>query len=210
MTDAGLDLDQIRAVTLASYQQRAEAFWAGTRDHDVSQNLQAMFGAIAAPTPWTILDFGCGPGRDLIALAALGHTAIGLDGTPAFCEMARANSGCVVWQQDFMALQLPDRHFDGIFANATLQHIPQQELPRVLGQLRQALRPDGVLFASSPRGDDTQGWNGDRFGAYRSLQGLTAQLTAAGFVLVDHYYRPVGLPFDQQNWLATVARRVGP
>ena len=203
-----LDLDHIRAVTLASYQNRAQAFWDGTRDHDVRQNLQALLGALEGPQPWTILDFGCGPGRDLVALTALGHTAVGLDGTPAFCDMARAISGCPVWQQDFLHLDLPLGHFDGIFANATLQHIPQQEMPRVLGELRQALRPNGVLFASSPRGDDTEGWNGDRFGAYRSLAGLTALLEDAGFALVHHYYRPTDLPLEQQNWLATVARRV--
>ena len=59
------------------------------------------------PPPYTILDFGCGPGRDLKTLAALGHTAIGLDGSAAFVAMARADTGCEAWQQDFLALYLP-------------------------------------------------------------------------------------------------------
>ena len=46
--------------------------------------------------------------------------------------MARAHSGCEVWQQDFLALDLPDGRFDGVFANAALFHVPSQALPRVL------------------------------------------------------------------------------
>lgn len=48
--------------------------------------------------------------------------------------MARADSGCEVWQQNFLALRLPAGHFDGIFANASLFHVPGSALPRVLGE----------------------------------------------------------------------------
>src|SRR5207248_212496 len=107
-------------------------------------NRDALLDALGGPGPWSILDLGCGPGRDLAAFAALGHEAIGLDGCAAFVEMARAHTGCEVWQQDFLALALPPARFDGIFANASLFHVPTQELPRVLGELRAALRPRGV------------------------------------------------------------------
>src|SRR5271169_322074 len=123
------DLAQIAGRTLEHYDQRAEEFWEGTRDHDVSQNLTALLQSIEGEPPFTILDFGCGPGRDLKTCAELGHTAIGLDGAARFAAMARAHSGCEVWQQDFLRLDLPNGHFDGIFANATLFHVPGQELP---------------------------------------------------------------------------------
>ena len=57
--------------------------------------------------PFTILDFGCGPGRDLMAFTERGHDAVGLDGAARFVEMARTNSGCEVWRQDFCRLDLP-------------------------------------------------------------------------------------------------------
>src|ERR1700682_5072840 len=66
--------------TLDSYGERADAFWEGTRNHDVSQNLQALLRHIVAKPPFTILDLGCGPGRDLKALTELSHTAIGIEG----------------------------------------------------------------------------------------------------------------------------------
>src|SRR5437667_1762244 len=55
--------------------------------------------------------------------------------------MARAYSGCEVLHQDFLAMALPESRFDGVFANASLFHVPGQELPRVLLELRKAFAP---------------------------------------------------------------------
>src|SRR4051812_27848677 len=109
------DLEQIARLTLEHYNHRAEAFWEGTRDHDVSQNITALLQYVESKPPFTILDFGCGPGRDLKVFAELGHVAVGLEGAPHFAVMARAHSGCEVWQQDFLTLDLPEKHFDGVF-----------------------------------------------------------------------------------------------
>ncbi len=201
------DLEQLAERTLEHYRGRAEQFREGTRDHDVSQNIAALLKHIVGPPPFTILDFGCGPGRDVQAFTRLGHRAIGLEGAPEFVAMARAATGCEVWQQDFLKLDLPDNTFDGIFANASLFHVPTQELPRVLRELRAALKSQGVLFSSNPRGNDEEGWQGGRFGVFHRLESWQRHLTAAGFVEIEHYYRPAGLPREQQPWLATVWRR---
>ncbi len=79
------ELDKIATATLAHYEQHAEEFRAGTRDHDVSQNIASLLRHIEGESPFTILDFGCGPGRDLKTLAGLGHTAIGLEGACRLC-----------------------------------------------------------------------------------------------------------------------------
>lgn len=200
-------LDQITAGTLGHYNARAEAFREGTRDHDVSQNIAALLRHIEAKPPFTLLDVGCGPGRDLKAFSALGHIAIGIDGSERFVEMARADSGCEVWHQDFLKLDLPHAYFDGIFANAALFHVPTAALPAVLHTLRAALRLRGVFFSSNPRGNNQEGWNHGRYGAYHDLQAWRLYMTQAGFTELEHYYRPAGLPRDQQPWLATVWRR---
>ena len=197
----------VSARTLAHYEQRAEDFRDATRDHDVSQNIGALLRPIEVTPPFTILDFGCGPGRDLKTFARLGHIAVGLDGSARFAEMARAESGCEVWQQDFLALDLPDGRFDGVFANASLFHVPSRELPRVLRQLRATLAAGGVLFSSNPRGANEEGWNGGRYGAFHDLDAWRGYLSDAGFVELEHYYRPRGLPHEQQPWLASVWRR---
>ena len=201
------ELQRIAGETLAHYEQRAEDFWAGTRDHDVRQNIDALLQHIEGAPPVAILDFGCGPGRDLKTFAGLGHLAVGVEGAARFAQMARAWSGCDVWQQDFLALDLPAERFDGVFANAALFHVPAQELPRVLRELRATLKPRGVLFSSNPRGANEEGWNRGRYGAYHDRETWQRYMTEAGFDELAHYYRPAGLPREQQPWLASVWRR---
>jgi SAM-dependent methyltransferase len=194
----------ITATTIGHYDARAEAFWEGTRDHDVQQNRDSLLRYLPSRAPLRILDFGCGPGRDLSAFRALGHEPVGLDGSLRFCEMARAMSGCEVLRQDMLRLDLPPEDFDGVFANASLFHVPGQELPRVLQELRDVLRPGGILFASNPRGPNHEGWSGERYGAYHEHETWRPIVEAAGFREREHYYRPPGRPRDEQPWLATV------
>jgi SAM-dependent methyltransferase len=203
------DLGKITGLTLDHYNQNAEDFHEGTQDHDVSQNIAALLQYIEGEAPFTILDFGCGPGRDLQAFTKLGHIAVGLEGAARFAEMARAHSGGEVWQQDFLKLDLPDQRFDGVFANAALFHVPSQELPRVLRELHATLKPRGVLFSSNPHGHNEEGWNRGRYGAFYDLETWRRYLSAAGFVELTYYYRPTDLPRAQQPWLATVWRRMG-
>ena len=202
------DLLQISAKTLEHYSEQADAFWHGTRDHDVQQNIAALLRHLPRTVPLGILDVGCGPGRDLMAFRALGHAPIGVEGSAPMADLARQNSGCEVWQQDFLELNLPTEHFDGVFANASLFHVPSQALPRVLQQLHATLKPKGVLFASNPRGSNQEGWNGPRYGVYHDLETWRGFLTAAGFTELEHYYRPAGLPRAQQPWLASVWRKL--
>ena len=121
--------------------------------------------------------------------------------------MARANSGCEVLHQDFLAMALPGARFHGVFANASLFHVPSMELPRVLRELNETLHPRGVLFCSNPRGDNEEGLNGDRYCCFFDLNTWRAHVTAAGFSETLNHYRPPGLPRDEQPWLATVWRK---
>jgi len=203
------ELTETSAITLSHYAQHAEKFWEGTRDHDVTQNRQALLAHLAGPGPYRILDFGCGPGRDLKAFRDLGHEAVGLDGCARFVELARRYSGCEVWHQDFLTLHLPPESFDGIFANAALFHVPSQELRQVLRELWATLRPNGVLFSSNPRGENEEGWSGERYGVYYNLARWRDLVAAAGFDEITHYYRPAGLPRAQQPWLASLWRKIG-
>ena len=116
---------------------------------------------------------------------------------------AAARSG----NKTFDSSSLPEAFFDGVFANASMFHIPKSMLPSVLEQLRATLKPRGVLFSSNPRGNNEESIQGGRYGAYYDLSTWRAYLTAAGFSEIEHYYRPAGLPVEQQPWLASVWRR---
>src|SRR5437899_9186237 len=74
-------LRRISEVTIAHYDRLADGYWDGTRDHDVNQNYAALLDAIEGDPPYSILDLGCGPGRDLRYFRSLGHDVVGLDGS---------------------------------------------------------------------------------------------------------------------------------
>ena len=180
------------------------SFWAEGRE---VRALHALLRHLPDDRPLRILDFGCGPGRDLMDLQRRGHLPVGLAGAEGFCRMAREQPGVEVWHQDLLSLDLPPRRFDGIFANASLFHVPGQEMSRVLGELRGALDDGGVLFSSNPRGMDIEGYNDLRYGTYLSWETWSSIVTNAGFVELEHYYRPPGRPREEQPWLASVWRR---
>ena len=199
-----IELNEIELRTIGHYDNNAQSFWHGTRDHDVSQNIESFLQALPNKT-LDILDFGCGPGRDLHTFKSLGHRPVGVEGSKELCQLAIKHSGCQVRQQSFLQLELDDNSFDGIFANASLFHIPSQELPKVLHKLHHALRPEGVLFASNPRGN-AEGWQGERYGHYMEFEASKVYLEQAGFKIVHHYYRPEGKSIEQQPWLAIIAQ----
>jgi SAM-dependent methyltransferase len=203
------ELATIEERTLGHYQANAADFWEGTRLHDVSQSRGAFLDAMGASRGRRILDFGCGPGRDLAVFRELGHEAVGLDGCAAFVGMAREHALCEVLHQSFFDLDLGPATFDGVFANASLFHVPAALLPAVLRALHESLVPNGVLFCSNPRAFEatSEGFHGARYGHYQTVAGWTASLTDAGFAVERTFLRPNTVPEEERPWVAHVARR---
>ncbi|TYQ25003.1 class I SAM-dependent methyltransferase [Pseudanabaena sp. UWO311] len=203
-------MEKHEQITIAEYQLTAESYRVGTWNHDVSQNREALIAAMPRETG-KILDLGCGPGRDLVAFQAMGHEVTGLDATPTFVEMAKQAAGCPVWEQSFLSLDLPANHFDGIFANASLIHVPRADMLRVLHALHDALCDRGALVMSMVRGNH-EGFS-ERLTGYRYVCGweyetLVPKLLEAKFQILKHYYRPTGIAIANQSWLVLVAKKV--
>lgn len=197
-------------ITIAEYQLTAEDYRIGTWHHDVSQNRNALIAAMNK-SDGKILDLGCGSGRDLVAFQEMGYQVTGLDATPAFVEMASQIAGCEVWQQSFLSLDLPSKTFDGIFANASLIHVPSVEMLGVLENLHQALSKNGILLMSMVRGD-REGYSerptGFRYVTGWEYESLKPILEAAKFQIIDRYYRPQGSPIEECTWLVMVAQKI--
>jgi hypothetical protein len=77
----------------------------------------------------------------------------------------------------------------------------------VLNELWATLKPGGPLFSSNPRGENQEGWNSERYGAYHDVDRWRRFMTEAKFSEITHYYRPPGLPREQQPWLASLWRK---
>jgi len=203
-------MEKHEQITIAEYQLTAEDYRIGTWNHDVSQNREGLINAMPK-TKGRILDLGCGPGRDLVAFQNLGYSVTGLDATPAFVEMAKQNASCPVLRQTFLSLDLPSDSFEGIFANASLIHVPSAEMLGVLKHLHQALSDRGILLMSMVRGD-REGLS-ERPTGYRYVTGweyetLAPKLEEAKFNVLNHYYRPEGMPIEECSWLVMVAQKL--
>ncbi|VFT21986.1 ubiquinone/menaquinone biosynthesis methyltransferase ubie [Pseudomonas aeruginosa] len=201
------DFDAITATTLADYQRNAEGFREGTRGHDVSQNVEALLRHIDGPPPYRILDFGCGPGATWPPSAA--------SATSRWDSKARRASSR--WPGPTAVARYGNRiswRCDCRLGTSTASSptpacsmCPAAPCRGCSANSSKRLRPGGVLFSSNPRGDNREGWNGQRYGAYHDYPAWKRLLEEAGFVELEHYYRPPGLPREQQPWLASVWRR---
>jgi SAM-dependent methyltransferase len=145
---------------LAYYEDQAAAFFAETVTVDMAP-LYARFLA-HLPLGGSILDAGCGSGRDALAFRRLGYTVTAFEASPALARLTSEHCGLPVEVRRFQDIESEDR-FDGIWACASLLHVPMAELPEVLGRLGRALKFGGVLYASFKYGAGEREHGGRRF-----------------------------------------------
>lgn len=198
--------ERLVATTIAHYAEHAESYDTGTRTIDPTRWIDAFLGALPARGGLRLLDLGCGPGRDLQRLVELGHDAIGLDGAHAMAARARSRSGARVLEQNLLSLGLEADRFDGIFANASLFHVPRSHLTQVLNNLRMALVAGGVLFLRVPLGDDRE----ERSSADRRTGRYACFLRAASWHrhLDEAGFEAMGpAPTAEVSWLEALFRR---
>ena len=145
--------------TLIFYRDNA-ATYAGRERRPPAARLDAFMRKLAPGA--AVLDLGCGGGHDSLALLQGGLDVTACDGSAELAREAEARIGRKVDVVRFQEIDWRDR-FDGIWAEASLLHVPRAELGDVLARLRQALRPRGVLHASFKAGEAE---GRDRFGRY--------------------------------------------
>ena len=207
--------------TVVNYWTRAEKFaeWAEQPAMaDAAADLRARLVAhLASGTGRVlrILDVGCGTGRDVVAFASDGHSALGIEPCASFVRIARARHADVV-QADAEALMLDEESgecsllagveaFDGIFCLASLFHVPRDRLPRVVAALRAHLRPGGVLMTTFPCGEAANARGPDgRWITAMPLRQHEELVRAAGFECVDTDER---LAIYNGRWGTCFARR---
>ena len=108
----------------------------------------------------TILDLGCGSGRDSLTFYELGYDVTPLDASEEMCKLAEIHTGLEVLQMTFEQMDF-DNVFDGIWACASLLHIPKKELSDILTKIARALNDKGILYMSFKLGD-FEGFRGKR------------------------------------------------
>lgn len=146
--------------TLSYYNNAAKSFIEGTIDTDLSELRQRFLDYL--PASAHILDLGCGSGRDSKAFLDMGYTVTAMDGSLECCKLASDYIGQEVLCKTFEELDF-DQAFDGIWACASLLHVPYGELAGIFKKITKALKPGGVLYASFKYGEFEGGRNGRYF-----------------------------------------------
>jgi SAM-dependent methyltransferase len=149
-----------------------------------------------------ILDLGCGPGRDVLEFTNRGFEVIGVDASSAMVEIARRHANADIRVADFSRLDFTRGSFDGVWAMASLLHVPRSDVGQVLDDVRRLLAADGVLFTAMRDGSGPEVDAAGRF-FERYWMGDWAQIvTDAGFTIVTNYATESG----DRPWHVTLAR----
>jgi SAM-dependent methyltransferase len=172
------------AVSVAAYTPVAAAYRRTHRDR-MADRVERFAGLL--PVPSLVLDAGCGPGRDMARFASLGHVVRGIDANPAFVAMAAVHAPTVLGDLRGLGTTYPDGIFDGVWACASLVHLPRPEACGVLAQIAALLRPVGRFYACVPVGPE--GYrdepDGRRWYAGWDARAFAETVAAAGFAVDD-------------------------
>ena len=189
-------------VTINFYEKNAEAYAALTVTADMSRAYEKFLAYL--PHGAKVLDAGCGSGRDSLFFMRQGYRVTMLDASAAMCRCAEKLTGQKALHKTFAEINF-DKQFDGIWANASLLHVPEQELEKVLKILHRALKDDGVLYASWKYGE-AERRDGERFYCDMTEEKLKKLLRRTGcFVCKEVWVSEDVLPLHrEQRWLDVV------
>lgn len=203
------DLDPLTAIdsnTLSYYEANAIAYANQTARVDLSHLYSSFLSRL--PPGAHILDVGCGSGRDLKAFHEKGYEAIGVDPSPSLVKIARKWSGCKVEVGRAEALWF-NAKFDGIWACASLLHLPRRIFPLALVNINKCLKRDGILFLSMQEGSGERASDDGRYFSRYSSQELRFELTSAGFEIIQIWTTADSLPKRNAiSWINIVARKI--
>ncbi len=163
----------------------------------------------ALPRGASVVDLGCGAGRELAILAGAGFDVVGYDLSPALAVIARARAHAPVLVADMRDMRLPPASLDGVIAVASLLHLSPEELALMLVEVAGWLRANGLFLATMKLGSGAEvDLLGRRF-IYFDPMTWRAVLAGAGFEIVAETTSPpsVGVSSSDHSWLATLARK---
>ena len=145
--------------TIDYYEKNAKSFADSTADIEFSEMQDSFLSNLKEGA--SILDFGCGSGRDTRYFLQKGYNVIALDGSAELCKIAEAKTGIPVIQMDFNDFDEQER-YEGIWACSSILHLPKSELKSVLIHMEQALHIGGIIYTSFKYGE----FEGMRNGRY--------------------------------------------
>jgi SAM-dependent methyltransferase len=168
------------------------------------------------PVKGSVLDIGCGWGRDSGYLADHGFKVQGVDLSPAMIRQARQQFEAVEFLvQDFENLDFPKDSFDAVWAHASLLHCPKKNLNGVLSSIAKILKPKGVFYLSLKEGvgetislDERYDPPLEKFWSYYQVPELKKVLRKAGFEILVCKQKPLYNAYQSHPFISLICRFV--
>jgi SAM-dependent methyltransferase len=192
-------------VSIGFYEANAKAFFDRSVDADMARGHEEFTAMV--PPGGRVLDAGCGSGRDALAFHRLGFEVTAMEASPALAALARAHTGLAVEVMTFDQITWRDR-FDGVWACASLLHVPRVALAATVTRLRDALVPDGVLWMSFKYGSEERQAGERHFTDLDEAGGQKLLADVGGLTLLSqHATEDVRADHGGERWLSLLARR---
>ena len=167
--------------TVSYYDKNAVEFCKNTIDADMSFCRDKFLKYLSAGA--SILDAGCGSGRDSIAFKQLGYHVTAMDASPEICKEAEKVLGQKVICKAFEEID-DENVYDGIWACASLLHVPKVGMGEVLYRFKRVLKDNGILYASFKYGEEEKIVN-ERIFSYYDEQSLKKLMVENGFEVLE-------------------------
>jgi SAM-dependent methyltransferase len=190
---------------MSFYDDNASTFFANTAHLDMSEHYAPFFSRLNDRA--CLLDAGCGSGRDALFFRNQGYTVTAIDASPSMCTLASTHTGLEVQCMPMQDITFKDC-FDGVWACASLLHVPEIEMVAVLERLKQSLKKDGVLYASYRLGTGQRVDNNGRLFTNATDDIARSWLVAAGLRPIE-FWTTIDVRPDKQEikWLNLIAQR---
>ena len=191
--------------SIGYYNRYAATYFESTVNIDLSEN-RARFEKVL-PEGGSILDLGCGSGRDSLAFLEDGYEVTPLDGSAEMCALAEIHTDLEVLNMTFEELDF-DEVFDGIWACASLLHVPAEEMAGILKKVGLALKPEGHLFISVKEGD-FEGERGERYYVDYTKRRLAETLEDTGIFKVKEVWKSYSdNDLGETRWVNIIAKKI--
>ena len=198
--------DSIESSTLQYYENHAMEFSSGTIVADMSNARSRFLNLLQLGT--YILDLGCGSGRDARAFLKAGYRVDAVDGSSELCRIASEYTGIPVRQMLFQELDSVET-YDGIWACASILHLPKEELIVAFHRIQRALKPGGILYTSFKYGT-YEGLRNERYFTDFTEETLQEFWERIPELSIEEIWltQDVRLGREEERWINLLARRV--
>lgn len=191
--------------SLGYYEQNGSKYFEETAELNMEEHLEQFVKLL--PENAEVLDLGCGSGRDTLYLMDAGCYVTPMDGSSKMCSLAEIHTDLEVLHMTFEEMEF-DEVFDGIWASASLLHVPKRDMERIMRKVSDALVPGGILYMSFQYGDGEEERNQRFYNDYNE-KAMKSLLKKFRELEILDIYQSEDLREGHRKWLNVLVKKEG-